>query len=52
MHLIAIEACRMNDPRLWFGPKRFGFGLYPKTREGWFITAAFVLAVITAKMMT
>lgn len=36
----------MNDPRLWFGPKRLGFGIAPKTREGWLITFAFVLVVL------
>lgn len=41
----------MNDPRLWFGPKRLGFGITPRTREGWLITLALVLAVITAKQM-
>ncbi|AXB80188.1 hypothetical protein TQ38_026720 (plasmid) [Novosphingobium sp. P6W] len=47
----AVEASRMNDPRLWFGPKRLGFGITPRTREGWLITLALVLAVITAKQM-
>jgi len=30
----------------WFGPKRVGYGISPKTWQGWLIVAVFV-AVVT-----
>lgn len=32
--------------RPWFGPKRFGYGLAPRTWQGYLITAAGVLAIV------
>lgn len=35
--------------RPWFGPKRFGYGLQPRSWQGWLITAGIVaFAVIIA----
>lgn len=42
----------MNPPRLWFGPKRIGWGYSPRTWEGWAITALVVLTVISMKKLT
>ncbi len=33
--------------RPWFGPKRVGFGLSPRTWQGWALTAAMLAVVIT-----
>lgn len=30
-----------NDKPAWFGPKRVGWGISPKTWQGWTITIAF-----------
>ena len=30
----------------WFGPKRFGYGVGPRSWQGWAATAVFVLATI------
>jgi uncharacterized membrane protein len=35
-----------NDPRIWFRPKRFGFGWSPNTWEGWLLTAVLVVAIL------
>jgi len=32
--------------RLWFGPKRFGYGVSPVSIEGWIATGLFVLLLI------
>lgn len=39
----------MNDPRLWFGPKRFGWGYSPRTWEGWAIVGLFVAGCVAIK---
>jgi len=35
----------LNAKRPWFGPKRIGYGISPKTWQGWLILAVFVAAV-------
>ena len=30
----------------WFGPKEFGYGVSPKSWEGWAATVVFVLALV------
>lgn len=39
----------MNDPRLWFGPKRIGLGFGPRTWEGWAVILLFVGGCILLK---
>lgn len=34
----------MSDP--WFGPKRFGYGLGPRSWKGWTATAVFVVLIL------
>lgn len=34
--------------KVWFGPRRFGWGLGPRSTEGWIVTAAAVAASIIA----
>jgi uncharacterized membrane protein len=41
----------MNDPRTWFGPKRFGIGWSPRTWEGWALIGAVVLAALLLKFL-
>lgn len=36
----------MSHPRYWFGPKTFGFGVSPRTWEGWAVMAAFVMVAV------
>jgi hypothetical protein len=36
-----------NEQRPWFGPKRIGFGLRPQTWQGWLVTLAIVVAVVS-----
>jgi len=31
--------------KYWFKPKRYGYGAYPSTWEGWLVTLIFVLFV-------
>jgi hypothetical protein len=38
--------------RPWFGPKRFGYGLAPRTWQGYLITAAGVLAIVLISALT
>lgn len=33
-----------EEKNFWFKAKRFGWGWYPATREGWIITAMFIVA--------
>ncbi len=33
----------------WFGPKRIGFGVSPRSWQGWLATGLLVVAVITAR---
>ena len=35
----------LKPKRTWFGPKRIGYGISPKTWQGWLILAVFVAAV-------
>jgi len=42
----------MNDPRLWFGPKRLGWGISPRTWEGWAVTGLIVATCIILKRST
>jgi hypothetical protein len=35
-----------SPDRLWFGPKRVGWGLRPQTWQGWAVTLAVIIAVI------
>jgi len=35
----------LKPKRPWFGPKRIGYGISPKTWQGWLILAVFVAAV-------
>lgn len=37
----------VNPPRNWFGPKRIGWGISPRTWEGWLILVIFAIIVIT-----
>ncbi|MGA1809845.1 MULTISPECIES: hypothetical protein [Sphingobium] len=39
----------MNDPRIWFGPKRIGWGYGPRTWEGWAVVGLLVLAAVLLK---
>lgn len=32
--------------RVWFGPKRFGWGASPASWEGWAATGVFILAML------
>ena len=32
--------------RVWFGPKRFGWGASPASWEGWAATGVFVIAML------
>ena len=32
--------------RVWFGPKRFGWGASPASGEGWAATGVFILAML------
>jgi hypothetical protein len=41
----------MNDPRLWFGPKRIGWGWSPRSWEGWLVVGLSVAAVVALKRM-
>ena len=36
-----------NNFTPWFGQKRFGYGIAPKTWQGWAIVAAFVVIILT-----
>jgi hypothetical protein len=38
----------MNHPRIWFGPRRLGFGYSPRTWEGWAVAIALFAAAVTA----
>jgi hypothetical protein len=49
--IAAFGRCRVNDPRLWFGPKRFGVGFSPRTREGWLVVLAAVLVLFVVGRM-
>lgn len=33
------------DKRLWFKAKRYGYGWYPVTKEGWLVVIAFILLI-------
>jgi hypothetical protein len=33
--------------RLWFGPKRIGYGLRPQTWQGWLVTLLLVAVIGT-----
>jgi hypothetical protein len=46
------EGRAMNDLRLWFGPKRLGWGISPRTWEGWAVTGLIVAACIIVKRST
>jgi hypothetical protein len=39
-----------NDPSDWFGPRLLGIGIEPKTWEGWAITVAVILAMMTISL--
>jgi len=50
-NLAGVAVCancgaQLTPKRPWFGPKRFGYGISPKTWQGWLIVAVFV-AVVT-----
>lgn len=32
--------------RVWFGPKRFGWGASPASWEGWAVTGVFIVALL------
>lgn len=34
------------EKKLWFKAKRYGWGWYPATWEGWFITILYVLFIL------
>jgi hypothetical protein len=42
----------MNDPRIWFGPKRIGWGYGPRTWEGWAVVGLFVLGCVLLKRLS
>lgn len=33
------------DKRLWFAAKRYGYGWYPITKEGWLVVLGFIVLV-------
>jgi hypothetical protein len=35
-----------NQNKLWFKAKRYGYGWYPSTWEGWAVLGLFILSVI------
>ena len=35
--------------RGWFGPKIIGWGVGPRTREGWLVTGGFVAAMLAVR---
>jgi hypothetical protein len=38
--------------RPWFGPKRFGYGLSPRSWQGWLITAGVVAVAVVVSLTT
>ena len=42
----------VNDPRLWFGPPRFGLGVAPRTWEGWAMIGGFVALIAIVVTVT
>jgi hypothetical protein len=38
--------------RPWFGPKTFGYGLQPRSWQGWLITAGIVAVVLVIGLVT
>lgn len=40
-----------NPPRLWFRPKRIGFGWSPGSWEGWALIGALGIAAVAAKSL-
>lgn len=30
----------------WFKPKKYGYGVYPISWQGWFLTAVFILLIL------
>lgn len=41
----------MHHPRLWFGPKRIGWGYSPRTWEGWAVIALLPAACLLVKYL-
>jgi len=37
--------------RYWFGPKRVGFGIGPRSWQGWMVMVAYVVVVVTLKQL-
>ena len=33
-------------PKLWFAAKRYGYGWYPSSIEGWLVILIFLLAIV------
>jgi hypothetical protein len=33
-------------PKGWFGPKRIGWGASPRSWQGWFVTAVYLVAML------
>lgn len=43
----------MKTNKYWFRPKRYGYGAYPITKEGWGITIGLIIAILlSAKLLT
>ena len=38
--------------KIWFKAKRYGYGWYPSTWQGWLIMVAYIVVVITAAFAT
>jgi hypothetical protein len=36
----------------WFGPKRFGFGIGPRSWQGWLVTALLLAAIAGSRLLT
>ena len=43
----------MTQPRKpWFGPKRIGWGVGPRTWQGWLVTAAVIGVILLIRQLT
>jgi len=43
----------MTQPRKpWFGPKRFGWGVGPRSWQGWLVTAAVIVVILVIRQLT
>ncbi len=40
-----------SDQKLWFKAKRYGWGWYPASKEGWFVLLIYVLLFAAAEII-